>query len=107
MQKKHFLTEENTDNTEQKFKSKNKIPKSVRILMRNKTKLSKAILKTNSLQKYLKMKDTLEVIETKIKESYSKRKMKQENIAISKMKKYQRAFFSFAKKCSKTGRHIS
>ena len=44
----------------QVFKRKNKIPRPVRILMRNKTKLSRRIMKVKSTEKYLKMKDKLE-----------------------------------------------
>ena len=62
---KRFQAENETEDNIPAFK----IPKPVRKLMRTKTKLSKAILKVKSLQKYLKMKESLESIETKLKES--------------------------------------
>ena len=69
-----------SEETEEKslFSSKNKIPRNVRILMRNKRKLSKLILNTKSLKKYLKFRDRIEVIEKELQESYVKRRQNQE-----------------------------
>ena len=55
--------------------------------MRKKCKLSKAILKTKSCNKYLKMKDTAEDIESKLKESYSSRRIEKRKISNSKDEK--------------------
>lgn len=70
--------------------------------MRKKCKLSKAILKTKSCNKYLKMKDTAEDIESKLKESYSSRRIEKERSAIQRMKKDTAYFFNYAKKFAKT-----
>ena len=61
---------ENTTQTEGRFKNGNKIPKSIRNLMRNKANLSKSILRTKSVHKYLALKNKLETIELKLKKSY-------------------------------------
>ena len=94
------------DGPEPRFKSNNKIPKSVRILMRNKGKLSKAILRTKSTKRYLEMKEKLDDIETKLKDSYVNRRENQEKLAISKMKNDARSFFTYAKKFSKTNSEV-
>ena len=97
-----LLTENETEENIPAFKSNKKIPKPIRELMRSKTKLSKAILKVKSLQKYLKMKESLELIEIKLRDSYTSRRLKKEKDAISKMKSDPKAFYSYAKKFSRT-----
>ena len=99
--KKRFQAEDEAGNNQASFKSNNKIPKPVRRLMRSKTKLSKAILKVKSCQKYLKMRESLEAIEIKLKDSYTSRRLEKEKIAISKMKRDPKTFFSYAKKFSR------
>ena len=69
--------------------------------MRNKSKLSKVLLKTKSTLKYLKYQKEIEKIEKELKEHYEKRRNKQENDAIKKIKKNPRAFYSYAKRFSK------
>ena len=66
---KRFQPSDGDSSKQSKYKSNNKIPKPVRRLMRSKTKLSKSILKVKSCQKYLMMKENLETIEIKLKES--------------------------------------
>ena len=90
----------------QEFKSKNKIPRSVRIQMRNKTNLSKKILRVKSSENYIKLTDKLEKIESSLQESHTNRRLGQEKRAISKMKKDPRHFFSYAKKFSKTNSDV-
>ena len=99
--KQQFQAEEENESSPV-HKSKNKIPKPVRIMMRNKSKLSKSILRVKSVNKYLKMRGKLEELEQKLKDSYTKRRIDKEKVAISKIKKDPRAFFSYAKKFSKT-----
>ena len=48
------------------------------------------------------MKESLESIEIKLKESYTSRRLEKEKAAISKMKSDPKAFFSYAKKFSRT-----
>ena len=85
-----------------KFSSKNKIPKKVRILMRNKSKLSKAIQRTKSQHRYLQLSDRLAGIENELKDSYNQRRQNQEKEALLQMKKNPKAFFKYAKKFSKS-----
>ena len=60
------------------------------------------MLKTKSCSKYLKIKDSIEEIESKLKESYSSRRMEKERSAIQRMKKDPAYFFNYAKKFAKT-----
>ena len=53
------------------------------------------------MNKYLKLKGKLEIIESKLSQSYDERRKSQEKEAIQKMRKDPRTFFSFAKKFSK------
>ena len=64
------------------YKSKNRIPKRIRVLLRNKIKLSKSILKSQLQSNLLKMKDRLQEIEKELESSYIKRRRKQEVDAI-------------------------
>ena len=74
--------------------------------MRNKANLSKSILRTKSVQKYLVLKDKLETIEIKLKNSYQKRRSEQEKTAIDNMKKDPKSFFTYARRFSKTNADI-
>merc|ERR1712105_78161 len=69
--------------------------------MGNKSKISKSIQRIKSVPRYLKLRSELESIEKQLKDSYDKRRMKQENEALSKMKKDPKAFYNYAKKFSK------
>ena len=99
---KHFQNGDKEQIEKKKFKSNNKIPRPIRKLMRNKCKLSKSMLKTKSCSKYLQIKDSIEEIESKLKESYSSRRMEKERSAIQRMKKDPAYFFNYAKKFAKT-----
>ena len=103
---KRFQADGKEENGEKKFISNNKIPRPIRKLMRKKCKLSKAIMKTKSCNRYLKMRESIEDIEIKLKESYSSRRMEKEKVAISKMKRDPAAFFSYANKFSKTNSEV-
>ena len=80
------------------FSSKNKIPRKIRILMRNKSKLSKQILRAKSPLKYMSLVEKLETIEEELKTSYEERRSNQENEALKRMKKDPKVFFQYAKK---------
>ena len=101
-----FKEEESSSHKEEKFNNGNKIPRTVRNLMRNKAKISKALLRTKSVAKYLRMKENLEKIESQLKSSYDKRRSGQESKAIKRIKKDPKAFFTYAKKFSKTNSDI-
>ena len=74
--------------------------------MRNKSKISKAILRTKSVKKFLALKEKLEMIEANLQKSYQERRLKQERRAIANMKKDPRSFFSYAKRFAKTNSEI-
>ena len=84
------------------FSSGNKIPRKIRIWMRNKSKLSKCIQRTKSPARYLKLLERMETIEKHLKDSYDERRNKQEHEALAKMKKDPKFFFKYAKKFSKS-----
>ena len=91
------------ESTEKKdFSSNNKIPRQIRILMRNKRKLSESIQRTKSMRRCLNLRDKLESIEKELKESYDKRRINQEKEALKKIKKDPGAFYKYAKKFSKS-----
>ena len=105
--KKHKdFDDEITIQPERRFKNGNKIPKIIRNLMRNKANLSKSILRAKSVHKYLVLKDKLETIEIKLKNSYQKRRSEQEKTAIDNMKKDPKSFFTYAKRFSKSNADI-
>ena len=88
------------------FRSKNKIPREVRNLMRKKRNLSKVMLKAKSFSRLLKLRENLEAIELKLQNSYEVRRNKQEKGAIMKIKKDPKAFYGYAKRFSKTNSDI-
>ena len=83
------------------FTSKNKIPRKIRILMRNKKNISKSILKSKSGTKIAKMRKQLHEIETSLEEFYQERRNEKESEAIKKIKKNPKFFYSYARKFSK------
>ena len=87
---------------EKKLKKGNKIPKNVRTLMRKKTSISKKIMQSNSGTKTLKLMNSLEAIEEELEISYKKRKLKNEKVAIGKIKRDPKYFYKYASKFSKT-----
>ena len=74
--------------------------------MTRKSKLSQKILASKKWWKTVEMEDELENIETELDEEYKKKKMKAENDAIKKIKKYPKYFFNYAKKSSKSPNQI-
>ena len=83
------------------FSSKNKIPRKIRILMRNKGNLSKSILKCKSGYKIGLLRQRLHNIESELETFYNERRNNQEQEAIKKIKKNPKFFYSYAKKFSK------
>ena len=59
-------------------------------------------MKTTSARRCLDLRRKIDSIELQLKESYVERRMKQENEAISKIKKNPKAFYTYAKRFSKT-----
>ena len=52
------------------------------------------------------MKEELEDIESELDQEYSKKKKKEENLAIAKLKKDPKYFYNYAKKASKSPNQI-
>ena len=100
-----IFEKKNPEQKEMIFSSKNKIPRKVRILMRNKSNLSKIILKSKSGHKIALFRKRLQSVEEELEKLYTARRDKQENDAIQKIKKNPKFFYSYAKKFSniKTG----
>ena len=88
-------------------KSKNKIPKSVRILMRRKRKLSSKILSSTSWRKNFITTLELRKVEEEIDKSYKERRIKEEKEAIKSIKRNPKFFYTYAKKFSKTNTEIA
>ena len=86
--------------------SANRIPRTIRVLMRNESKLSKAILTSKSGKKISNFKQKLQEIEADLEKHYSKRRESQENDAISKIKRNPKYFYSYAKRFSKLRTNI-
>ena len=83
---------EDEETVEKKDKPKNFIPKKVRQLMKRKSKISKRILSSTKWWKNLEMEEELDAIESELDKEYSKKKVKEENIAIQKLKKKKNIF---------------
>ena len=101
-QKKKCFEKEKND----LFSSGNKIPRKIRILMRNKAKISKSLLKTKSPEKYLKHSAMLEAIECSLLKHYEERRKLKEMNAISKIRKNPKAFYSYAKQFSRVNCNV-
>ena len=82
--------------------SSNKIPKQVRNLFRQKKKASDALKTVTSVKKCLAMRAKVEKAEEDLENLYKERKVKLEAAAIGKIKRNPKAFFSYAKRYSKT-----
>ena len=83
------------------FTANNLIPRKIRVLMRNKAKISKAILAAKSGQRVTALKAKLHHVEDQLKNSYDKRRDNQEKDAVNKIKSNPGFFYSYAKKFSK------
>ena len=74
--------------------------------MRGKAKISKSLISTKFFQRYLNLREKLDIIEKELKQSYDERRMKKERAAISRMKHDPRAFYKYAKRFSKTNSDV-
>ena len=95
--KEEFSEKEDADK-----RTKNKIPKQVRLLMRQKKEISNRMMNSKSWLKTLKLTRQLEDKEKQLMEKYKERKMKVENDALEKMKTNPRYFYAFAKTSAKS-----
>ena len=103
--KKDFLNREDPEEKEKDGapkKSKNCIPKVVRMLMKKKQKLSQKILKSKSWEKNYSVMLELQEIEDKLSGHYNERRRKEEKEAIQKLKHNPKYFYSYQKRFSKT-----
>ena len=98
MKKKSDCEQVNVDQT----KSRNKIPRKVRTLFRNKRNASDKMKTVKSVKKCLELRKKIEKTEETLKALYDERKSKLENIALAKIKRNPKAFYSYAKRHSKT-----
>ena len=96
-----FEKKESSANASANFSSSNKIPRKVRILMRNKKNLSKSILKSKTGKNVNKLRQKLRNVELQLENHYFKRRQQKEDEAIRKIKKNPKFFYSYAKKFSK------
>ena len=92
----------NIDSETERKLSNNKIPRHVRKLFKQKRSLTKGIMKTTSARRCLDLRRKIDSIELQLKASYVERRRKQEEEAISKIKKNPKAFYTYAKRFSKT-----
>ena len=88
------------------FKSNNKIPRSVHVLLRRKLEASKKLLKANSLQHCVTLRTKILAAEEELKISHRSQKLAQESKAWSKMKTNPKAFFSYINQFKKTSNTI-
>ena len=80
------------------YKSKNRIPRLVRLNMRRKQLASVALKKVKTAERCRKLKDKISEAEKEISKSYYAYKINKENDAINKMKENKKYFFSYVKK---------
>ena len=93
-------------NKEEGNGSNNKIPKVVRKLMKRKAKLSRKAMSI-SWSKHYEVLREIEDIEAKLDKNKKSNRIKQENIAIKKLMKNPRFFYSYQRKFSKTSEKMS
>ena len=84
------------------FKSNNWIPKQVRKQMKRKFEASKGLKTVKSVKRCLKLREKLESAENELKKMFLEKKLRNENVAIAKIKRNPKVFFSMAKKKQKT-----
>ena len=86
---------------ELKKKKGNMIPKEARLLMKQIKEISSRIQKSQSWKKTYNFTEKLRRKEEELSDLYKKKKIKEENDAIGKIKKDPKYFFCYAKKASK------
>ena len=77
---------EKTTKEGESFKSKNKIPRQVRLQLRRKSLESKALTKVKTTKGCKDLKRKIEEAERELSKSFLKRKLDEEDLAINKMK---------------------
>ena len=88
------------------FKSNNNIPRDIRILFRQKRKLSKKLYKVKTQNRCVRALQELRSVEERIRDADFKRKLKKENEAISKMKENPAYFYTYTKNLRKCNSKI-
>ena len=99
--KQYIETVEDEKHEESKRTSKNKIPKDIRLLMRQKKEISDRIKISKDWRKTFELTKQLEDKEILLKEHYKERMMKVESDAIKRIKSDPGYFYKYAKKSSK------
>ena len=90
-----------------KKSSNNFIPKTVRTLMKRKSKLSKKILNSKNWYKNYQVYLELEKVENDLDNHYKERRKSEENEAVGKLFKDSSYFYKYAKKFSKTNGQLN
>ena len=103
--KKAFLEEE--ENGENNKKSRNKIPKKVRQLMKRQKKLSGQIYSSKSWEKNYNKMQELKEVEEALEESYKQKRVKKEQEAVKNLMKNPRFFYSYSRHFTKTNEKMS
>jgi endonuclease/exonuclease/phosphatase family metal-dependent hydrolase len=91
-----------TDEEKAHSKRKNKIPIKIRILLRKQSSISKKILASKSGTKTYKLMVALKQIEVDLETSRKKMRTGKENIALGKIKRNPKYFYSYANSFSKS-----
>ena len=92
----------NEENIQPEFSSKNKIPRKVRKLFRQKRKLSKKVFSTKSVPRCIALRNKIENIEQMLKDFYDKRRQIKESEALENIKRNPKVFYAYARKYSKS-----
>ena len=107
IKKKEFVVNEEEEKEEiGEKKTKNKIPKEVRLLLRQKKEISDRIKKSNHWYRTLILTRELEEKEALLCEKYKARKLKVEKEAIDKIKVNPKYFYRFARKSAKSSNEV-
>ena len=88
------------------YKSKNRIPRQVRLWLRRKSLASKALRKVKTIKGCRRLKEKIEEAELELSKSMFKRKIEEENNAINKMKTNPKHFYTYIKKKTKSKNKI-
>jgi hypothetical protein len=95
-----------TDEEKTSLKRKNKLPRKTRILLRKQASLSKKILVSKSEAKTFRLMISLRQIESELEVSRKKMRMGKENIALGKIRRNPKYFYSYANKFAKSKNNI-
>ena len=81
-----IFEKKNTQDVSDTFSSNNKIPRKIRVLMRNKRNISKSIINSKSGYKIANLRTKLHQIEDKLQIFYQDRRQNKESDAIKKIR---------------------